>query len=60
LAGNAPSRRVLLLGLDSADAELIEHWPDEGHQPTFARLRRDGLWSRQRTTAEVMHVSARP
>ena len=54
------SPRVLLLGLDSADAELIEAWAAEGHLPTFARLRREGLWSRLRTTAEVMHVSAWP
>ncbi len=53
-------RKVLLLGLDSADAELIEQWTDEGHLPTFARLRREGLWRRLRTTAEVMHVSAWP
>ena len=52
--------RVLLIGLDSADAELIERWADQGHLPTFARLRREGLWSRLGTTAEVMHVSAWP
>lgn len=54
------TRRVLLIGLDSADAELIEDWADQGHLPTFAALRRDGLWTRLRTTAEVMHVSAWP
>ena len=52
--------RVLLLGLDSADAELIERWSDDGHLPTFARLRREGVWRRLGTTAEVMHVSAWP
>jgi predicted AlkP superfamily phosphohydrolase/phosphomutase len=52
--------RVLLIGLDSADAELIERWAAQGHLPTFARLRREGLWGRLRTTAEVMHVSAWP
>lgn len=52
--------RILVLGLDSADAELVERWSDEGHLPTFASLRRDGLWSRLATTAEVMHVSAWP
>jgi predicted AlkP superfamily phosphohydrolase/phosphomutase len=53
-------RRVLLIGLDSADAELIERWSDDGHLPTFARLRREGVWRRLGTTAEVMHVSAWP
>jgi predicted AlkP superfamily phosphohydrolase/phosphomutase len=54
------SGRVLLIGLDSADADLIEDWSASGHLPTFAALRRDGLWSRLRTTAEIMHVSAWP
>lgn len=54
------SRRVLLIGLDSADAELVERWADEGHLPVLAGLRREGLWSRLGTTAEVMHVSAWP
>jgi len=52
--------RVLVLGLDSADAELIEHWADAGHLPTFAALRREGAWGRLGTTAEVLHVSAWP
>ncbi len=52
--------RVLVLGLDSADAELIERWAEEGALPTFARLREEGSWRRLGTTAEVMHVSAWP
>jgi predicted AlkP superfamily phosphohydrolase/phosphomutase len=56
----ATQRKVLLLGLDSADAELIERWADDGHLPTLARLRREGVWTRLRTTAEVLHVSAWP
>lgn len=53
-------RRVLLIGLDSADADLIERWAAAGHLPTFARLMAEGSWSRLRTTAEVLHVSAWP
>ena len=49
--------RLLVIGLDSADAELIERWSDEGHLPNLARLRAEGSWSRIGTTAEVMHVS---
>lgn len=52
--------RVLLIGLDSADALLIERWAEQGHLPCLAALRRDGLWSRLGTTAEIMHVSAWP
>jgi predicted AlkP superfamily phosphohydrolase/phosphomutase len=54
------SRRILLIGLDSADAELIERWMADGHLPNFAKLRREGTWGRLGTTAEVMHVSAWP
>lgn len=53
-------RRVLLIGLDSADAELIEKWTDDGTMPALARLRREAAWRRLGTTAEVMHVSAWP
>ena len=57
-SGKTP--RVLLIGLDSGDAELIEQWMAEGHMPNFARLARQGLWTRIGTTADVMHVSAWP
>lgn len=52
--------KVLLIGLDSADAELIRRWSDEGHLPTFAKLRAEGVWAELDTTAKVMHVSAWP
>lgn len=52
--------RLLVLGLDSADAELIERWSDEGRLPTLARLRAEGAWGRIGTTSEVMHVSGWP
>jgi predicted AlkP superfamily phosphohydrolase/phosphomutase len=52
--------RVLVLGLDSADAELIERWADQGYLPAFADLRKNGAWGRLGTTAEVLHVSAWP
>lgn len=52
--------KVLIIGLDSADAELIERWSDEGALPTLAALRREGTWGRLGTSAEVMHVSAWP
>ncbi|HUP00990.1 MAG TPA: alkaline phosphatase family protein [Gemmatimonadota bacterium] len=52
--------RVLLIGLDSADADLVERWCEDGSLPTLAALRREGAWGRLRTTAEIMHVSAWP
>ena len=59
-----PSRgtgpRVLFIGLDSADAVLIEQWEKEGFLPNIARLRARGTSGRMRTTAEFLHVSAWP
>lgn len=52
--------RALVIGLDSADADLLERWSSEGFLPTLTALRRDGVWGRLRTTAEVLHVSAWP
>jgi predicted AlkP superfamily phosphohydrolase/phosphomutase len=53
-------RRVLVIGLDSADAELIETWMAAGLMPNFARLRQQGQWGNLGTTADTMHVSAWP
>jgi predicted AlkP superfamily phosphohydrolase/phosphomutase len=33
--------KVLVIGLDAAEATLIEKWADEGYLPMFARLRRE-------------------
>ncbi len=44
--------------MDSADAELIEQWENEGFLPNLARLRANGMAGRMGTTAEVLHVSA--
>ena len=52
--------KVLLIGLDSADVDLIERWCAAGYLPTLASLRQQGVWGRLATTAEVMHVSAWP
>lgn len=52
--------RTLVIGLDSADAQLIEQWCDEGFLPTLNQLRTAGTWASLNTTAEVMHVSAWP
>jgi predicted AlkP superfamily phosphohydrolase/phosphomutase len=54
------SPRVMVIGLDSADADLIEQWCAEGYLPTLQSLRQQGIWGRLGTTAEVMHVSAWP
>ncbi len=53
-------RRLLLIGLDSADLELIERWRAEGALPVLDALAREGVALRLATTAAVMHVSAWP
>ncbi len=52
--------RVLLIGLDSADAQLIDRWCTAGDLPHLSSLRAQGVWGRLTTSAEVMHVSAWP
>jgi predicted AlkP superfamily phosphohydrolase/phosphomutase len=61
-AGTAKGRRrrVLLIGLDAGDAELIEKWCAEGVLPHIGAMRARGTWARMATTAEVLHVSAWP
>jgi predicted AlkP superfamily phosphohydrolase/phosphomutase len=53
-------QRVLLIGFDCADVELVDQWSNEGHLPTCAALRREGVWRPLKTTSEVIHVSAWP
>lgn len=46
----AAHRKVVVLGLDGLDPALTERFMAEGKMPTFARLARDGWYSRLRTT----------
>ena len=57
----APSRqRILFIGLDAGDTDLIERWCQEGFLPNISQMRSRGTWARMQTTAEVVHVSAWP
>ena len=53
-------RKLLLIGLDAADRELIERWADAGHLPNIAKLRSSGVWGSLQTSADTLHVSAWP
>jgi predicted AlkP superfamily phosphohydrolase/phosphomutase len=53
-------KRVLFIGWDAGDAELIEDWCREGFLPNLARMKSQGTWARLRTTADIVHVSAWP
>ncbi len=53
-------RRILFIGLDAADRELVEQWCDEGRLKHIAALCARGTWASLHTTADVLHVSAWP
>ena len=53
-------QRVLFIGLDAGDTDLIEQWCQEGYLPNISKMRSRGTWARMQTTAEVVHVSAWP
>jgi len=55
-----PRKRVLFIGFDAADTELIDQWCEDGVLPHIAQMRQRGIWGRLQTTAEVVHVSAWP
>jgi predicted AlkP superfamily phosphohydrolase/phosphomutase len=52
--------RVLLIGLDAGDRELIEQWERAGLLPTISKMKASGTWAQLDTTANVLHVSAWP
>lgn len=40
--GEARVRRVVVMGLDGLDPNLVQQYIDEGHMPNFARLAKEG------------------
>lgn len=46
--------RVLFIGLDAAEATLLERWADEGLLPAFARLRQEGVQARLGNSLETL------
>jgi predicted AlkP superfamily phosphohydrolase/phosphomutase len=53
-----PARRVLLIGLDAGDPELIERWTADGTLPHLAALRRAGVSGRVASSAQ--HLAGSP
>ena len=37
--------KVVILGFDGADAELVQNWMDQGELPNLAQLRKDGVFA---------------
>lgn len=53
-------RRVIVIGLDSADSLLIERWVAEGKLPTFSMLFQQGMYGNLESSADVFSGSAWP
>jgi len=53
-------RKLLLIGLDAADADLIERWSGDGTLPHLADLKRGGTWGRLSTAAKYLTGSPWP
>lgn len=51
-------RRILLIGLDAADLELVDRWTADGTLPRLAALRREGIWGPLATSAK--HLTGSP
>jgi Flp pilus assembly protein TadD len=47
-------QRVLLVGLDGADWDLIDPMIERGELPRFASLKRDGAWARMRSNVPTL------
>jgi len=55
-----PKNRLLFIGLDAADARLIDEWSRADYLPSITEMKARGTWLDLSTTAEVFHVSAWP
>jgi tetratricopeptide (TPR) repeat protein len=45
-AGERPGSRVIVLGLDGVDPDVVDLLVDEGQLPNFAKLKREGAYAR--------------
>ena len=52
--------RVIVIGLDAADPDLVEGWVREGHLPVIASLMENGAWGRLASPAEISTGPAWP
>lgn len=52
--------KILILGLDAADIDLVEQWGREGHLPALWSLMQGEAWSKLDTTTDLAHTSVWP
>ncbi|HET8625300.1 MAG TPA: alkaline phosphatase family protein [Gemmatimonadales bacterium] len=56
----AAHRRLLFIGLDAADVELVDRWTSDGTLPHLAGIRREGVWGPLATSAKYLTGSPWP
>ncbi|MEL7225065.1 MAG: hypothetical protein AAGL17_09380, partial [Cyanobacteria bacterium J06576_12] len=49
-SSTASKDRIIVIGLDSADPDLIQRWAKAGHLPFIASLLESGSWARLMST----------
>lgn len=54
------TRRVLMIGLDACDIELLKLWATEGSLPVIHSLMEKGRWGELDTISEVSHTAVWP
>ncbi len=59
-SGETNSDHIILIGLDSADPDLILKWASEGHLPAISSLIKRGCWGKLISTADVSSGSLWP
>ncbi|MGH7801126.1 MAG: alkaline phosphatase family protein [Thermodesulfobacteriota bacterium] len=52
--------RIIVIGLDAADPDLVENWSREGYLPTMTSLMTRGSWGRLASPAEISTGPAWP
>jgi len=54
----AKQRRVIAIGLEALDPDLVDSWCDDGQLPVLSSLRERGTWRRLRSTTEISSGTA--
>ena len=59
-SGDMKRNPIILIGLDSADPDLILKWSSEGHLPAISSLIKRGCWGKLNSTADISSGSLWP
>ncbi|MGC9317125.1 MAG: alkaline phosphatase family protein [Armatimonadota bacterium] len=58
MAGSSGPSRLLVIGIDGADPEVLRRWMDQGELPTLSRLAEQGAWGRLRSAPNLLSAQA--